>query len=103
MAERVLRLRRRYIGVTTYPDGMALDDAWLRVMEVFKDLYGLMGVVSSGLKRVRSGGRLIIVCYHTWVPEVVAAITLVNEIGGRQASLDIYKISGTIRGVAGED
>ncbi len=103
MAERVLRLRRRYVGVTPYPDGVSLEDAWLRVYVVFRDLYGLMGVVASGLKRVKVGGRLVIACYHDWVPELVGVLTLVDEIGGRTVSLDIYKISGTIKGVVGEE
>ncbi|MEM3032004.1 MAG: Rpp14/Pop5 family protein [Nitrososphaerota archaeon] len=98
MVERVLRMRRRYMFLTPYPRGGA-DEVWARIREVFMELYGTIGLAESGLRRVRTVEALVLVCYHDWVARIVAALTLINDVAGRPISLDICRISGTMRGV----
>lgn len=102
MSEKILGLRRRYVGLTIYPPDVRADDVWAKVREVFEGLYGSLGLAESGLRRVRSGDRLVLACYHIWTARLVAALTLVESVGGQPISLDIYRISGTIKGVLGK-
>ncbi|GBC70009.1 hypothetical protein HRbin01_01716 [archaeon HR01] len=99
MSERVLRLRRRYIRLAPYPEDLGAEQVWESVRGLFTTLYGLVGLADSGLKLLKTREGLVLACYHRWVPEVVAAITLVDNVAGRPASLDIVKISGSVRGV----
>jgi RNase P/RNase MRP subunit POP5 len=100
MSERVLRLRRRYIRLAPYPEDIGMEEVWDSVRRLFIDLYGLVGLVDSGLKPLKTREGLVLACFHRWVPEVVAALTLVDSVAGKPASLDILKISGSVKGVS---
>ncbi len=100
MSERVLRLRRRYVAVRCYPNELPPEQLWEAVRLIFVKLFGELALAESGLRRVKSRRHkdlLIIACYHSWLPKVLAAITLVKNINGLDVSLDVITVSGTIR------
>lgn len=96
MGVRVYRMRKRYVSVTCSRrvSGEALENA---VKECFTRLYGVDGLVQSGLRRVSVGGQPVFLCGHLWVPRLVLALTLVRQIGDTPVVLKTVKVSGTVR------
>ncbi|MEM0349454.1 MAG: Rpp14/Pop5 family protein [Candidatus Caldarchaeum sp.] len=96
MGVRVYRMRKRYVAVTcnNKVSGEALENA---VKECFTRLYGVDGLLQSGLRRVSVGRPHVFLCGHLWVPRLVLALTLVRQIGDTPVVLKTTKVSGTVR------
>nr|BAJ47498.1 hypothetical protein HGMM_F22C07C23 [Candidatus Caldarchaeum subterraneum] len=96
MGVRVYRMRKRYVSVicSCKVSGEVLENA---VKECFTRLYGVEGLVQSGLRRVSVGGQPVFLCGHLWVPRLVLALTLVRQIGDSPVVLKTVKVSGTVR------
>jgi len=98
LSERILRLRRRYILVSVLPSD-AKEELWDTALSLFARLYGIAALSSSGLKRVKTGrlgDGLVVSCYHHWLPQAMAALTLITEVGGRYVAADVRAVSGTL-------
>jgi len=100
----LLRARYRYVFVRPFPRNVKLDklEVWKAVQSSLQHLVGVLGYadVNPHLVRVqKDSDGLIMRCNSKHIRTFVAAIALVNNVGGERVSLDVKKVSGTLRGL----
>jgi len=98
----LLRARYRYIFVKPFPGDVRLDklEIWKAVQSSLQYLVGALGYadVNPYLVRVQKDlDGLVMRCNSKHIRTFVAAIALVNNVGGERVALDIKKVSGTLK------
>ena len=102
MAERLLRVKKRYIAVKPTPDNLDENAVVGEVRRVFRKLFGEVELAESGFRRIRVKrlqGFIILACNHRYLPKIILSITLVRNIENTQSVLDVVTISGTLKGI----
>ncbi|MCS7135514.1 MAG: Rpp14/Pop5 family protein [Nitrososphaerota archaeon] len=98
----MLRNRYRYVFVRHFPRDVKLDksEIWKAILSSLQHLVGALGYadVNPYLVKVQKDiDGLVIRCNSKQVRTLVAAIALVNSVGGERISLDVKKVSGTLK------
>lgn len=98
----LLRAKYRYVFVNYFPKDVKLEkfEIWRTILSNIQHLVGVLGYIDVNpylVKIQKDLDGLIIRCNSKQVRTLVAAIALVNNIGGVRVSLDVKRISGTLK------
>jgi len=97
----VRNVRRRYIAFKVQGEGEATGgELFDAVVSGFRLLYGVKGLSEAGLKLIEYDAatrRGIIRCSHIHLTGARAALARVAELRGAPASIQVERVSGTIR------
>ncbi|MEM2909851.1 MAG: Rpp14/Pop5 family protein [Nitrososphaerota archaeon] len=85
-----------------FPEDVRLDksDVWKAIQSSLRSLVGTLGYADANpyLIRVQKNlNGLVIRCDSKQVRTLVAAIALIKDIGGENVSLDVIRVSGTLK------
>lgn len=101
-------VRRRYLRVDALLKEGEKEDISIKplreaVDRVFETLFGATASAKSSLKAWSiAPNRYIFSIDHRYVLELVSALTLTREVGGKRVSLSVSRISGTLKEALGE-
>lgn len=98
----MLRAKHRYVFVRQFPRDIKLDksEIWKAIFSSLQYLVGTLGYadVNPYLVKIQKDlDGLVIRCNSKHVRTLVAAIAMINNVGGEYVSLDVKKISGTLK------
>ncbi|MEM3401438.1 MAG: Rpp14/Pop5 family protein [Nitrososphaerota archaeon] len=98
----LLKAKYRYVFVRYFPRDVKLDksEIWKAILSSLQYLVGTLGYadVNPYLVRIQKDlDGIVIRCNSKQVRTLVAAIAMVNNVGGESISLDVRKISGTLK------
>jgi len=95
------RVRRRYVVFNVVSDSMLNEKEVVR--EIWGELLALFGEVGVSYMELHvieydgQRGRGILRCTHKTVMDVCAGVTLISEIEGKPAAVNILGVSGSLR------
>lgn len=92
-------VRRRYLAVKVHSDleieGVDLFNA---IGEKTRFIYGVVGSSKMDYKSIDYEGRVAIIrCSHLWLSQMRAVIASIKEVNKVQVSLQVIRVSGTIK------
>lgn len=98
-----IKERKRYILIKIHghDHNITREDLWHSVKDELRGLMGILGILGMGFRLIRysqSKGVALFACNHDKLLEALACLTFVTEIRGRRISLDVLRVSGTIKG-----
>jgi RNase P/RNase MRP subunit POP5 len=80
------------------------DEVFDALASEFRLLYGAKGLSEAGLKLIEydaAARRGVVRCNHAHLTGVRAALARLVELGGAPASVQVERVSGTIRSLRG--
>lgn len=97
----VRNVRRRYIAFKVV-SGSPVSEArlWAAVESQLRLLYGAKGSYEADLRLIEyepEALRGVLRCSHDHLTQTRAALTHLTEIGGSPASIQVLRVSGTIK------
>lgn len=94
------RIRHRYVFLRAFPEDVVLDksDVWRAIQSSLQYLVGALGYADVNPYLVRMQKNWIVIrCNSEHVRKLIAAVALIKDVGGKNLSLDVLKVSGTLR------
>lgn len=94
--------RKRYLLFKTYTPQGRVDWSNVKdaIFESFEKLFGIAGLSQADLAFIHydeEQGLGVVRCSHKLLDNVRASIAFVQKAGGKEVSLNVLKVSGTIK------
>lgn len=93
--------RRRYLAIRVYSDHSHSEEELANAIEEkIRFLYGVKGSSDTRFRMIeysREEGRGIVRCSHDMLTEMRATLAHVSAIGDKPASIQVLRVSGTIK------
>ncbi len=98
-------VRRRYIAFSVSGGAKAAGgEVFDALASEFRLLYGVKGLSEAGLKLIEydaAAHRGVVRCSHVHLAGARAALARLVDLGGSPASVQVERVSGTIRSLRG--
>jgi RNase P/RNase MRP subunit POP5 len=93
--------RRRYLAFKVQGgEGFDQSEVWSTAVSSLRYLYGVKGGAEADLRLIEydaERGVGVLRCNHNYLTEVRASLALVTRIGDVEVSIQVLRVSGTVK------